>query len=1122
VAVPAAAAVPAAPKDAAVGAAPKRRIMRPSFMQNLDAKADAREKGEAEEGRLLSTRSTTPDLIEDVEVEQKEEEEDEDDEVLEPLPIVGAMVASAWRRLIRQPIKPGHVVARRWMRKGVDQGYISVPFASALRLVMPQCDVNVALIGRRERSDKVAKAWQKIFEDEVPAFDISGEADCPWDLDPVDPPWDTPLNQSLPSDMEMLAKLDSELPLRAACAERGEIAGRRWEKPAGIWAARKEKWKSAGRPSPGDAKILREVVAGLPAELLDEKHRDLVRATISQILSAAWALHSATDAKRVRWRFACTDGEKDDVEEDVSLARSYFLVAGTGLEFVPSQFVDSAKVSASRGLTPQQLMRMSSEDWAAIETVAGTNVSEALKRVPAGWTTIVKGKNWPGQKKGAVFRLPPGSKRLFIEIDVLEIYPAKPQTDEQSMSNIATPIMEDAEQKMNQKFSWAGPLAGALVGSYLFLKRAPPFKFGQEKRKELSSVVGSLPGVRRSKVFQLDSVEGAFEQKDWMDFASSDEAPVVLLIGAQTETGRLVARKLVTSGYHVVLLRPEPPDADGKVMARVERMLPQGAILASVPVRTGGEVVSDKHNLPVDIYNAVSGVDKVVICASDAMDEEGNEREELKGMFVQNVLSSWQLYRADFAEQQRAYSAKVRLFNFARGTDIELWSNMQWSYEDDRCFNYQRTFWFQRFTRTSSDGKSIFGQWKGVYPKSVEGDFQSELTSPTLKLNFSRFSGLVFSCFNCAVDNEYTFVLRTSEFEETRIQYEYTFKCKASRHHSIRMPFSAFRPANCAGPGLNEPGELAAFKLNRADVVQMAISKRRKSGDPLVEHPFFKWDQECADRITKIHGQDRLQLPREEELYGPRKWKGYWGLNVKWMSAYRSQTEPQVIILGKDEDIGGLEEDMEQDDADAALEEKAMEEEGFFFSDADVDSGFQEAELQATAELEELAAVAEAAEEAARKKRREDEAKRREALQEDGKGEEEDDIDYARYGRPRTALQAITDTGLSYTIIKVKGFNDHPGGKFPIRVEQAPITEPPMTCRYPNLGTLSRGDAAELVVSVLTQPSCVNAEMAAGECLREDGKFNQGRQRPKGKTFEIRNTLEEDVKKYMKQLVPNT
>jgi len=518
----------------------------------------------------------------------------------------------------------------------------------------------------------------------------------------------------------------------------------------------------------------------------------------------------------------------------------------------------------------------------------------------------------------------------------------------------------------------------------------------------------------------------------------------------------------VTAGYHVVLLKP---GVQGGEAARIKRFTPQGAVLAAAPVALDDmlpvNIEKSRYSLPDDLYDAVAGIDKVVICDCD----ENSGKASITGRDVKNLLSTWMIYRNDFAESQRAYTTKVRLFNFDRDADFDLWE-VENSRPSDLSYGRQQCGWVRKQDNDNyliKDNKAMF---LGRFYEPVH---QAQLKSPQLKLNFTRFGGIIFTCYNAAVDNKYSWFLRTSDFEETRLQYEFDFSCQASRWHHIRMPFNAFRPVRADGVPLPEE-EAAKYPLRREDVIQMGIAFRS-------------------------NGEDINKEPRGNAI-------NYFRLTFHSVKVFRTQTEPQVVLVGRQELGSSVEEEDEAEDDDQ------IEDDLFSFGeDDDLDSELKKAEAAAAAEIDELVKA--------------DAIQLRASDQAIG---ESDDDDYARLGRARTCAQAVAESGMAYTIIKVKGLNEHPGGKFPVRVRQASIRDPPLSQRHhASLGRLSRGDAAALVVSALTEPSCVNTELQAGESLQNGSKLVP---EPSSSdlltpSFEIGSTVEEDVKLYMKQLTPN-
>jgi len=949
---------------------------------------------------------------------------DAEEEEQAPLPVLYEWPVTS-RRLQRQGLYPGHLVQRKWTKKGKEQGFVSVPFLLAARNVIPDPDVNVCLVSRREKSDVAVKEWSDAL-DMLPLFDISGEVDATVDLDPLEPAWETPLDE-LPSDEEMREVIrDPEMLKKMQ---------KRFNRPM------EELEKRVGREGQ-EAKLLREIVAALPEELRKEEYRNLVRSTSVEVMKLLWGVHVASGATQLRWRLACTDSDGDSREatgyesgqfgQPGEALRAYFVLAGEGLDFVPDQYVDRAKVEAVMRLSQDSMRRMSSKDWASAVAIQGSDASQALKQVPAGWTTFLKGESWPGGGRGAVYHLPQTGRRVFIQVDYV-------QTEASLALAAGAPVLSQASEEDDEAepstLAWLGPLAGVAAGLVAAARGARPYKDAQSQKQAQQK-----PAIPKdaSEYFGEEAIKQFEEKMMNSNFGAPVEAPVVLMLGSQSETGKVISRKLLSSGYHVVLLNEVNRPGE-----RREKMLPQGVMLAAANVGKQTERVSNRH-LPDDMYNAVAGIDKLVICQCDE-----DPKDSLSAATIKDVLSAWQIYRQEFAERQRQYTAKVRIFNFARDTDFELW-DLERQKPTDMCYGLQKAGW----TRNSQGTAMFIGQF-------FEPVGQAQLRSPRLKLNFKRFSGLLIRVYNQAVNNKYSFFLRCSDFEETRLQYEFEFECKASSWHVVRMPFNAFRPVRADGVELPED-EADNFPLRREDVVQMGVAVR--TGDNPV-----------------LYDGDRLN---------------YFSLAMEWVKVFRTQQEPQVVYLGRAEDIEeaslGVAEEDDGDDGDTG--------EMVFNADSDLEAEFTRmrearaaAEAAAAAEIEELEKM---------------------ALEAEG----DDEVMQFEEARKKSPMQAVLESGLAFAAIKVNGLNDHAGGKFPVSVQQASVRAPPLSVSRGEVGRISREDVAELVVLALTEASCVNTEIAAGEPLKQS-EAQTGNLL--AAAFEISSTTKESVKEYLKQLTPN-
>lgn len=578
---------------------------------------------------------------------------------------------------------------------------------------------------------------------------------------------------------------------------------------------------------------------------------------------------------------------------------------------------------------------------------------------------------------------------------------------------------------------------------------------GRKLRKEADTITRALqqvPDVRVTEKFEADM--SRFEQRMWMEFADADEAPVVLVVGGQSETGKVVTRKLVMSGYHVVVLQPSSSGG-----YRVQRTLPQGATLAKTKANLyqpdGEQVWSNR--LPDDLYDAVAGIDKLVICQCD--EEKKGSGQRLTGQAVKSILACWQCYRFNFADQQRNYAVKVRIFNFKRDTDVELWDTEDPKRPSDLCYGNQNVGWFPQTSKEG--GKRMFGgKWIGAFYEPLG---QASIRSPKLKLNFRRFSGLIAKLLSQGdVTKRYIWFLRTSEFEETRVQYEFDFELKGGKAQRVRMPFNAFRPMRADGVPLPED---EVPPLNRQDVVQMGMVVR--AGENPV--PFERFP-ERLDMFTLV---------------------------VDTVCVFRTQAEPQVVYVGRDDQFDA---DAEKPEEEADGEDDGIVEDFFITGDSLVEEEqkLRKAEKLAEVEIQDIVS---------------------------SEPDMDDEMEEIMEDMENTSvhpMKAIVESGLSYTIVKVRGMNEHPGGRYPVSVCQASVTEPPLTDHPSDLGSVSRGDAAEIVISALREPNCVNTELAVGESPRGENRKQATEQGDVlVPSFEISSTTQQNVKAYLKQLKPN-
>ncbi|CAK0826997.1 unnamed protein product [Prorocentrum cordatum] len=553
------------------------------------------------------------------------------------------------------------------------------------------------------------------------------------------------------------------------------------------------------------------------------------------------------------------------------------------------------------------------------------------------------------------------------------------------------------------------------------MRGTPPFQFGSRLRAQVNALLRRPTGT-------LDAEALSLEQRLWTDFRSTVEAPVVLVVGGQSETGRVVSRRLASGGYHVRRLG-------------ASALRPEGA------ARRGA------HEVVSDLYESVAGVDKFVVCS-------GGEAGAPSAKQVRDLLACWQLYRADFSEGQGAYSAKVRLFSFDRQTDLELW-DLERRRHSDVCYGDHRARW----ARDPSGSARLVGHF-------LEPFGQVQLRSPVLKLDLRRFGGLVLRLRGRAPGSRLSFFLRTADFEESRVQYEAGLRCGDTGWHVVRLPFRAFQPVRADGVELPED-EAASRPLDRSGIVQLGVAVRTSPSAPGA---------------------------------GGADGGGRFSVAVQHLSAFRTQAEPQVVCVSSGAE-DGLPSSSAQGQQDEAGDDLFLDGAAAAPTEAEPPSGRGEAGGPAAAGAAPL--------------------RLDEALVElrggPASAQAEDEIAEPLSSSAGTAMQAVVESGLAYTLIKVKGVNEHPGGMYPIAVVQDCVQGLPLcagAAGRAGLRRISRGDAAELVAGALVEPACVNAEVSAGEVRQQD---TLGPEEVSGSEafFQVTSTMQEDVKAYLKRLTPN-
>uniref|UniRef100_A0A7S2ZP11 NAD(P)-binding domain-containing protein n=1 Tax=Rhodosorus marinus TaxID=101924 RepID=A0A7S2ZP11_9RHOD len=280
-----------------------------------------------------------------------------------------------------------------------------------------------------------------------------------------------------------------------------------------------------------------------------------------------------------------------------------------------------------------------------------------------------------------------------------------------------------------------------------------------------------------------------------------EQPPVVLVVGATGEVGRVIVRKLLLRGYQVRVL--------------VRNLFTETLDLLG----TGCSYVMGDITDPYALMEAVSGVDKVV-CSVKARSESEVREVELDGL-KKLVRAFHDVRHADYG---RTEATKVTLFKFNREKDFRRWRSPGGSEEDDELVRKPARVDFRMNVRNNA----VFtGQVFDTYTG------HAELICDLKKLNMRGFSGLVVRCLGDG--KQYRMVFRTGPGDKNGVIYEAEFATVSGKWSTIRLPLVSFKPRSLSGSSV--PRELE--ELDRSDVRQIKIEYRKPLSNPERDPGFF-------------------------------------------------------------------------------------------------------------------------------------------------------------------------------------------------------------------------------------------------------------------------------------------
>lgn len=281
----------------------------------------------------------------------------------------------------------------------------------------------------------------------------------------------------------------------------------------------------------------------------------------------------------------------------------------------------------------------------------------------------------------------------------------------------------------------------------------------------------------------------------------------VLVVGATSRIGRIVARKLMLRGY--------------KVKALVRNADPE--ILEMLP-RSIGIVVGDVGE-PSTLKNAVEGCNKVIYCATARSTLTG-DLNRVDHFGVYNLSKAFQDYNHRLAQLRagRSSKSKLTIAKFNRQEALEGWEVEQGTYFTDTFASkydggMDATFEFKE------TGNAVFSGF--VFTRTGYVELTKKLSLP-LGFTLDRYEGLLFSVGGDG--KAYTVILETGpagDMSQSKLYFtRFTTRIGFGRY---RLPFSAFRPVKPDDPVL-DPFLVHTMRIRFEPRKQRATTTTTKQG----------------------------------------------------------------------------------------------------------------------------------------------------------------------------------------------------------------------------------------------------------------------------------------------------
>lgn len=497
-------------------------------------------------------------------------------------------------------------------------------------------------------------------------------------------------------------------------------------------------------------------------------------------------------------------------------------------------------------------------------------------------------------------------------------------------------VLDDSTESVNSNANATTTSNDAFIKSIRkTLQKIDPFGAGYQFRRTLDSAISTLaggpsPSSAALNLYYLEDRLFALESSSVSGKRPYDPqtVPEVLVVGATTEIGKMIVRKLILRGIRVRVLVPN--------------------LYSSTLDLFGTKVVYCVGDI-LDIESleyAVTDVDKIMFClsSSEEEDEDGDNTNNKGGGTDKKKYSPYDIYvtgmnnllhayqNVRFADYGAGQAAKRLLFKFKRLEDFGLFDiereeqkqqqqvlegswiaatadeggreksvvrNNQWSCWERNKFN--NTSFYGRIN-SSADGQvailstRLRARRKTASTNENKSDTMSKPSEESEEeesegIDLSRgFSGFIVRL--CGDGQQYECFIRTKAYDLLGIEYVYAFSTLAksngtetilNKFQTLRMPFAEFKPIY----------QRRSEETEEEDDQQILQSLPKFTGKD-VRHIGFRYRSKSNKSGKKnVSGSGTIIMPN---FSGRSRTQGFY-LALSYIKLYRSNIEPELVFL---------------------------------------------------------------------------------------------------------------------------------------------------------------------------------------------------------------------------------